>query len=119
MEKKKKKVSKIISAILGGLIILTFVIIMILELILPSNNSFVIWAKENVFDINLIPSGFSEHYKVIIHCLILFVLVLSISKPNNNELEIFCLASASNIASAELAYLLRPFSSIICLFKGV
>ena len=80
MEKKKKKVSKIISAILGGLIILTFVIIMILELILPSNNSFVIWAKENVFDINLIPSGFSEHYKVIIHCLILFVLVLSISK---------------------------------------
>ncbi len=80
MKKKKNKVSKIIGVSLGILILLTFIIFMILELILPSDNSFVIWSKENVFDIYLIPEAFGEHYKVIIHCVILFVLILSISK---------------------------------------
>ena len=42
---KKKNISKIISYTLGIIIILTFIIFMLLELILPKENVFVIWAK--------------------------------------------------------------------------
>lgn len=80
MEKKKSKVSKIIGTSLGILVLLAFIIIMILELVFPGDNTFVLWAKENVFDIYLIPESLNAHYKVIIHCLILFVLVFTVSK---------------------------------------
>ena len=80
MEKKKVKVSKIISYVLGALILTAFIATMILELALPNTSKFVIWAKENVWDITALPDILSTHYKVFIHCAILIVVVVIVSK---------------------------------------
>ena len=80
MEKKKVKVSKIISYVLGALILTAFIATMILELALPNTSKFVIWAKENVWDIIALPDILSTHYKVFIHCAILIVVVVIVSK---------------------------------------
>lgn len=80
MEKKKMKVSKIISYILGSFVLIALLATMITEIVLPKDNDFVIWAKENVCDITLVPTILQEHYKVFIHCTILIVIVFVISK---------------------------------------
>lgn len=77
---KKKNISKIISYTLGIIIILTFIIFMLLELILPKENGFVIWAKENIWDITMLPSILQTHYKVFIQCIILITVVFALSK---------------------------------------
>ena len=80
MEKKKRKVSKWISTILLGAILFLFVLICILQLALPPENGFVPWSKENVIDLSAIPGMLQENYKVFIHCLILIVIVIALSK---------------------------------------
>ena len=80
MEKKKTRVSKIISYALGALILTSFIVTMILELALPDTSKFVIWAKENVWDITALPDILNSHYKVFIHCAILIVVVVIVSK---------------------------------------
>lgn len=80
MEKKKTRVSKIISYVLGALILTSFIVTMILELALPDTSKFVIWAKENVWDITALPNILNSHYKVFIHCAILIVVVVIVSK---------------------------------------
>lgn len=80
MKEKRIKISKIIGYTLGVCVLLTFVIFMILELTLPVDHTFVIWAKENVYDITTFPSMLKAHYKVFIHCIILIALVLALSK---------------------------------------
>ena len=80
MEKKKVKVSKIISYILGSLVLIGLLVTMVMEIVLPADNEFVIWAKENVCDITMVPTILEEHYKVFIHCAILIVIVFVISK---------------------------------------
>lgn len=77
---KKKNISKIISYTLGILIILVFITSMLLELILPKENVFVIWAKENIWDITMLPSILQTHYKVFIQCIILITVVFALSK---------------------------------------
>ena len=77
---KKSKTFKIISYSLGALILVLFLVTMLLELVLDKNSNFVIWAKENVYDITNVPNILKSHYKVFIHCIILFVVVLTISK---------------------------------------
>ena len=80
MKKKKMKVSTLISTILLSLVFFMFLLTCILQLALPETNVFVIWSKENVVDLSLIPGMFQENYKVFIHCLILIALVLALSK---------------------------------------
>ena len=80
MKKEKFKVSKIISYVLATIILLSFLTILILELVLPGTNEFIIWAKENVCDITALPQLLSEQYKVFIHCAILIVVVAIVSK---------------------------------------
>lgn len=80
MEKKKMKVSTLISTILLSLVFFMFLLTCILQLALPETNAFVIWSKENVVDLSLIPGMLQENYKVFIHCLILIALVLALSK---------------------------------------
>lgn len=80
MKKKKMKVSTLISTILLSLVFFMFLLTCILQLALPETNAFVIWSKENVVDLSLIPGMFQENYKVFIHCLILIALVLALSK---------------------------------------
>ncbi len=80
MEKKKMKVSTLISTILLSLVFFMFLLTCILQLALPETNAFVIWSKENVADLSLIPGMLQENYKVFIHCLILIALVLALSK---------------------------------------
>lgn len=79
MKNSKNKVLKIISIILGCLIIVGFIISMIFEIVLP-NSTFAIWAKENVWDITKVPTILKSHYRVFIHCVILIVLIYAISK---------------------------------------
>lgn len=80
MKSKKLKISKIIGYVLSGLVLLGVLVTVVLELCLPSSNEFVIWAKENVWDVTAIPTLIQENYKTFIHCLILFVVVFTISK---------------------------------------
>lgn len=80
MQKKKRKIGKIISYVLGGIIIVAFIAIMILELSLPKDNSFVIWAKDNICDITALPKVLNDHYKTFIQSIILIVVILAISK---------------------------------------
>lgn len=80
MKKKKMKVCTLISTILLGLVFFMFLLTCILQLALPETNGFVIWSKENVVDLSLIPGMLQENYKVFIHCLILIALVLALSK---------------------------------------
>lgn len=80
MEKKKMKVSTLISTTLLSLVFFMFLLTCILQLALPETNAFVIWSKENVVDLSLIPGMLQENYKVFIHCLILIALVLALSK---------------------------------------
>lgn len=80
MEKKKMKVSTLISTILLSLVFFMFLLTCILQLALSETNAFVIWSKENVVDLSLIPGMLQENYKVFIHCLILIALVLALSK---------------------------------------
>lgn len=80
MKKKKMKVSTLISTILLSLVFFMFLLTCILQLALPETNVFVIWSKENVVDLSLIPGMLQENYKVFIHCLILIALVLALSK---------------------------------------
>lgn len=77
---KKKKLSKVIAYSLGIVILLFALVSMILELVLPSSNQFVVWAKENICDITALPTVIGSHYKVFIQCLILMVVLLTISK---------------------------------------
>lgn len=77
---KKKKISKVIAYSLGIVILLFALVSMILELVLPSGNEFVVWSKENICDITALPTVIESHYKVFIQCLILLVILLSISK---------------------------------------
>lgn len=80
MEKKKIRVSTLISTILFSLVLLLFVLTCILQLSLPEANGFVSWSKENVVDLSLVPDMLKANYKVFIHCLILIALVLALSK---------------------------------------
>lgn len=80
MEKKKMRVSTLISTILFSLVLLLFVLTCILQLSLPEANGFVSWSKENVVDLSLVPDMLKTNYKVFIHCLILIALVLALSK---------------------------------------
>ncbi|MDD6301984.1 MAG: mechanosensitive ion channel family protein [Bacillales bacterium] len=80
MEKKKIKISSIISLSLGIIVLVAFVTIMILELALPADNVFSLWAKENVWDITQFPTLFMEHYKVLVHCIILIAVVIALSR---------------------------------------
>lgn len=80
MEKKKMRVSTLISTILFSLVLLLFVLTCILQLSLPEANGFVSWSKENVVDLSLVPDMLKANYKVFIHCLILIALVLALSK---------------------------------------
>lgn len=80
MEKKIMKVSTLISTILLSLVFFMFLLTCILQLALPETNAFVIWSKENVVDLSLIPGMLQENYKVFIHCLILIALILALSK---------------------------------------
>lgn len=83
METKKNNKRKWISIIgitLGVLVLLAFAICVSLEMILPETNGFVTWAKENIWDITTFPSMMQAHYKTLIHCIILIVVVLIVSR---------------------------------------
>ena len=80
MEKKKIRVSTLISTILFSLVLFLFILTCILQLSLPEANGFVSWSKENVVDLSLVPDMLKANYKVFIHCLILIALVLALSK---------------------------------------
>ena len=83
METKKSNKRKWISIIgitLGVLVLLAFAICVSLEMILPETNGFVTWAKENIWDITTFPSMMQAHYKTLIHCIILIVVVLIVSR---------------------------------------
>lgn len=79
-KERKRKAWKIVSITLGALIILAFLVCIILEVTLPSTNEFVAWAKENVWDVTQFPAMMQAHYKTLIHCVILIVVVLALSK---------------------------------------
>lgn len=80
MEKKKRKLSSLISLILAGVVLVAFVIILILEAVLPETDSFALWAKENILDIKAVPDLLKANYAVFLHCLILIALVIAVSK---------------------------------------
>ena len=70
MKKEKKnrthKVLSILGIILGSLILVAFVTCIVLELVLPPDSPFVLWAKENVWDVTAFPEAFQTHVKVLI-----------------------------------------------------
>lgn len=80
MNNKKRKTFKVISYILGIMILASFIVTMILELCLSKNSSFVVWAKDNVCDITKLPGILNEQYKVIIQCIILITVIMTLSK---------------------------------------
>ena len=83
MKKEKKnrthKVLSILGIILGSLILVAFVTCIVLELVLPPDSPFVLWAKENVWDVTAFPEAFQTHVKVLIHCAILITVVIALS----------------------------------------
>lgn len=80
MEKKKRKLSSILSLSLAAIVLIAVLVIIILQLILPQTSEFTKWAKENVIDVYQIPELLKENYKVFIHSLILIAIVIAISK---------------------------------------
>ena len=83
MKKEKKnrthKVLSILGIILGSLILVAFVTCIVLELVLEPDSPFVLWAKENVWDVTAFPEAFQTHVKVLIHCAILITVVIALS----------------------------------------
>lgn len=82
MEKKKittKKVLSIVGLSLMVLVIFVFLLGIIFELAAP-NTAFAIWAKNNMWDITSFPKAWKEHSKTVIHCIILIVVIIAISK---------------------------------------
>ncbi len=79
MEKKKRKVSTIVSIALSGLVLIAFAVIAIVGAVLPDDNGFALWAKENVIDLKAVPELLKANYKVFLHCLILIALVIAVS----------------------------------------
>ena len=82
MEKtKKKKVLNIIEIAIGVLFVLCFIACILLQVIPSfSSSNFVIWIKENVWDITKTADNFKAQLSEIIHCIIYIVLILFVSK---------------------------------------
>ena len=79
---KKKLVKKILSIsgiVLIGAVLLVFALGVIFELAAPEN-PFAIWTKENIWDITTFPNAWNAHKKVVIHCILVIVIILGISK---------------------------------------
>lgn len=82
MKKKSrtKKVLQILGIALGVAVIALFLGTVIAAGCLPPESPFALWVKENVWDVTSFPSDFAAHTKTLIHCVILIVVVLALSK---------------------------------------
>ncbi len=78
-ESKTKKVFRIASIVLISLILILFVVGLIIEMALP-NLEFSLWMKENVWDLSQVPTDWQKNQKNFIHCVILIVVILAVSK---------------------------------------
>ena len=79
MEKKNKKVAKIIEILLGSIVFIALVGSLILQLVSPSND-LAMWAKENIWDVKKTFSSLKGQLPELIQCVIDIFLVLDISK---------------------------------------
>ncbi|MGM9972012.1 MAG: mechanosensitive ion channel family protein [Anaeroplasmataceae bacterium] len=82
MENKKitpKKVWSIICLVLICAVIFVFLLGIIFELAAP-NSAFALWAKANMWDVTNIPNVWRTHRKTFVHCVILIVVIIAISK---------------------------------------
>lgn len=82
MEKKKiipKKIFSIVGLVLMALVILVFLLGIIFELAAPET-AFAVWAKNNMWDITNFPKAWKAHSKTVVHCIILIVVIIAISK---------------------------------------
>mgnify|MGYP003290825196 CR=1 FL=1 len=82
MKKEKslaKKIWTIIVITIGALVLTSFVAFMVLELVMPGE-AITLWAQENICDITKVPEVWAKHSKTVIHCVILIVVVLALSK---------------------------------------
>lgn len=80
MENKKLKIKKNLSIIISLVVLISFIVIMILQLSLPKTNSFVIWTKENICNITRFPNVLKNNYQKFIRCLIIAATVITFSK---------------------------------------
>ena len=79
MEKKNKKLYKIIEIVLGAIVLIALVGSLVLQLVAPSND-LSIWAKENIWDVKKTITSFKNQLPELIQCVIDIFLVLVISK---------------------------------------
>ena len=78
-EKIIKKVWSIASIVLICLVLFIFLLGIIFELAAPTSG-FAIWTKENIWDVTTLPQAWNEHKKNVIHCILLIVIILGITK---------------------------------------
>ncbi len=76
---KTKKIWSIVTLVIILTILTLFVTGLIIEAVLPNLN-FSIWMKENVWDLSTIPSVWAQSQKRVIHCVIIIVIILALSK---------------------------------------
>lgn len=74
-----KKIWSIVGIVFFSAFVLLFILGIIFELVNPLN-PFSIWAKENLWDVTALPAAWNMHKKTVFHCILLFILVFSISK---------------------------------------
>ena len=78
-EKIIKRVWSIASIVLICLVLFIFLLGIIFELAAPTSG-FAIWTKENIWDVTTLPQAWNEHKKNVIHCVLLIVIILGITK---------------------------------------
>ena len=74
-----KKVLSIAGIAVCALIILTFILGIIFELVAP-DSAFALWSKENIWDVTTLPSSWQAHQKTVVHCALLIAVIFSVSK---------------------------------------
>ena len=76
---KTKKIWSIVTLIIILVVLTLFVSGLIIEAAAP-NLAFSVWMKENVWDLSTVPAAWAESQKRIIHCVIIIVIILALSK---------------------------------------
>ncbi|MGN1295776.1 MAG: hypothetical protein ACI4U5_05145, partial [Bacilli bacterium] len=85
MEKKKldvktvKKIWSIVSIVLIALVLFIFLLGIIFELAAP-NSGFALWTKENIWDVTTLPAAWNQHKKTVLHCILVIVIVVGLTK---------------------------------------
>ena len=78
-KKMTKKVWSIVEISVISIIIMLFILGIVFELAAPET-AFAIWSKANILDVTKIPEVWAAHQKTFIHCVMLIVLILAVSK---------------------------------------